>query len=464
MKILLVNPSHYSFMPKKLVKKRKRHISFICPPLVLPYLASYMPKDSKINIVDEFIDDIDFNEKYDLVCITVTIDNACRAYEISQIFRERDILVVMGGPHINSVPQEAEKFADAIVIGELEEVWKNFLEDFNSGRIKKRYQAKNRFNMTSMPFPRHDLINWSKYEVIYGNIAIPVEGSRGCIHNCSFCLSPSIYKEGVRYRPLLEVIEEIKRINKEIRWKKKVIFFIDDDLASDINRACELFSYLRSLKIYWVAYFTTLNAGNEKLVKLASHSGCTGLFVGFESINPQVLETAKKKFNILENYIRCIKNCRKNNINLTASFIFGFPEDSLSRFYKTIEFVIKYKFPLVAIQVLVPFPNTTIYEILRERKLLCEDEFWLRPFQPWGLIKNENFSKENISLEDAYKLSIKRLYRWRSILRRSLSTRKYFLFYLSYNLLQKIITNKRCCILCKKIKIGFLNLTEKIKK
>ena len=110
----------------------RRYIS----TLSLPTVAGLTPPDIDVSFTDERIEEIDFNDKPDLVGISSMTCQAYRAYEIAKIYREKGVPVVLGGVHPSLNPDEAQLHADAVVIGEAEESWPRLIEDFKRGNCK----------------------------------------------------------------------------------------------------------------------------------------------------------------------------------------------------------------------------------------------------------------------------------------------------------------------------------------
>ena len=439
MRILIVQPGHYCSKTGRLLKSK--HKKGLCPSFILPYLAAFFPKNAEITLIDETLQNIDFNIRYDLVGITVMTPQAKRAYEIGQQFRDRKIPVAMGGYHVNLCPEEAENFSDSIIIGEAEPIWDEFMADFLMGSLKKRYTAQKRFDMKSMVLPRFDLINFNQYKAFYGT-KVPLETSRGCINKCSYCCTPKVYKGGIIYRPVNEVIEDVKRIIKDgLNIKKPLFVFIDDNLTSCPDRCEELFNALRPLRIKWSGYFSTQVCKQPDLIKLAARSGCFSAFLGLESVNTSALKAANKEFNIKEDYSAFAKLFRDNNIILILGMIVGFPEDYKSVFHDTVHFLNTHGIPVAVMHPLYPFPKTDIYHRLKQEGMLYDEEFWRKIHSPYELFKNSNLGDD--SLEGAFENMLSQIMSVRSILKRTWPTKKYFLPLFAYNIALKLMLKKR---------------------
>ncbi len=416
MKILLVQPGHYNFQTGRLYKSR--HKKGLCPSFILPYLASFFPREADITLIDETLQDIDFDVPYDLVGISVKTPQAQRAYEVAAEFRKRGVFVLLGGYHVNLCPDEAAGFADAVICGEIETSWDAFWNDFASGCVKQRYLSPERFSMQQMPFPRFDLLNLKLYSAFYGT-KIPLETSRGCVNHCAYCCTPEVYRGGIRYRPIKEVVEDIKRFLKDYPGIRQPLFvFVDDNLTTSKDRAMRLFESLRPLRIHWSGYFSYQSCQDEELVASASRSGCYSVFVGLESINDESLNSVNKGFNTAQDFSAVLRRLEKHRIILVLGMILGFLEDDEQTFVQTKRFLTEHSVPMIVLNPLYPFPGTPVYRTLKRRRLLTDEKFWLKKHNPYALIRNENFSGSR-SLQTAIEELLAQMMTLRSILHRT---------------------------------------------
>src|SRR5258708_25486124 len=110
-------------------------------PLTLTTLAALIPQElrAEVELFDEGIADVPLELEADLVGLTVITGTAFRAYELADHFRQRGIKVVLGGPHVTLIPEDAQPHADAIVVGYAEDTWPELLRDFAAGEMKPRY-------------------------------------------------------------------------------------------------------------------------------------------------------------------------------------------------------------------------------------------------------------------------------------------------------------------------------------
>ena len=440
MKILLVQPGHYDFRSGRLWTSR--HKKGLCPSFILPYLASFFPKNAEITLIDETLTAIDFSQRYDLVGVSVKTPQAKRAYEIAGEFRRRGVPVVLGGYHVNLCPEEAADKADSIILGEIETVWDAFYQDFLDGTLKPRYQSLARFSMQSMRFPRFDLLPLRLYTTFYGT-KIPLETSRGCVNHCSYCSTPEVYRGGIRFRPVADVVADVKRIQEEYAFIRKPLFvFIDDNLTTSRERAVKLFEALTPLRIKWSGYFTAQVCADRAFMKLAARSGCYSVFVGLESVNAVSLHAVRKEFNVLADFPTSIKTVQENGIILVLGMILGFQEDSLQTFERTKKFLADHPVPVVILNPLYPFPGTAVYEQLRREQRLRDEKFWLKDHNPYALFRNDNFTEPE-ALQRGIEDILSQLMSLRSIYQRSRALRPYFVPLFAHNLSMKVLLKKK---------------------
>ena len=406
MKIKLIGPTRY-LENGKLLKSKK----LIVPSLTFPLLAALTPPDIDVSIVNEVCEDINFEEKVDLVGITSYTINIHRAYQIADEFRRRNVPVVMGGIHVSMQPEEAKEHADTIIVGEAEETWPQFINDFRNGKRKKVYKAEKRPSLVHLPMPRFSLINKSHY-VDYQ--LIPIQTARGCPHSCDFCSVTKFSGRRYRTRPISDVINEIKTLGA------KICFFIDDNIFASHSRARELLKELIPLRILWIGQATISAANDRELIELAGKSGCIELSIGLESLSGKNLESVGKTINIVEHYEKNLKTYRKAGIRVAASMIFGFDDEQPEVFKETYHFLLKNRVPYTYWSPLCPYPGTPLYKRLKEQGRLKDAKWWLnRNRKIYGLQFAGTKMEEEVFSKNLYHY-YKRYYSLRSIIKRTL--------------------------------------------
>lgn len=374
MKIKFIESTRY-LQDGTLLKTKKQ----LYPSLTFPLLAALTPPGIELSLTHEIFDDVDFDEKADLVALTCITNNALRTYEISDEFRRRKVPVVMGGFHISAEPEEALEHADSVFIGEAEETWPQFLHDFERGTAKRIYKATRPPSLDGLPLPRYSILNKARYvgyqkKGLYRRWLkplIPVQTARGCSSSCDFC-DVALFHEGTyRARPVADVVDEIKTVGA------KFVCFVDDNIFADYSRAKELFRALIPLKIVWIGQGTICAAEDEELVGLARRSGCFGLLIGLETLSQKGLESVGKNINEVERYERNLQVYKKAGISVDASMVFGFDDEEPSIFEDTYRFLIRNRIPFAGLQPLRPSPGTPFYERLKAEGRLKVGKWWL---------------------------------------------------------------------------------------
>jgi radical SAM superfamily enzyme YgiQ (UPF0313 family) len=321
-------------------------------PLTLPTLAALVPDDlgADVRCFDEGIEDIDPALEADLVGLTVITGTARRAYELAAGFRRRGVTVVLGGPHVTLLPDEAQQHADSIVVGYADEEWPRLLHDFAAGRLKPRYTQSPGLRLTGRPFADRSVLPERRYLT-----ADVFEATRGCVHNCSFCVVPAAWGRRPLQKPVDAVVEELQRRNA------RRAIFIDLNLIADRPYAASLFEALIPLRIQWFGLATTLLCDDIPLLDLAAASGCRGLLMGLESLSPQALRSTCKGFNDPADYPRVVHELHRRKIALQGCFVFGLDHDTPDVFLKTAQFAVDAGIDLPRFAVVTPFPGTQLF-------------------------------------------------------------------------------------------------------
>jgi len=354
MKILLISPC------KEYGLKRSKLITL--PQLGLQLLAALTPKEYEVKIIEEEREDIELDEKCDIVGLSCMTSNAPRAYNLAKEFKKRCRTVVFGGIHPTILPDEALRYADSVVIGEAEGVWEQLLNDFKNKRLQKKYHN---------PCP-----SLEKYISIRNRITIkkrlfnafPLMTTRGCPYNCSFCCVHDIYGKEIRHFPIKNIVRDIVDSNR------KLFLFLDDNIIGDPKYAKELFRAVKPLKIKWGGQASITFVNDTELIQLAAESGCIGLFFGLESVSKNELDKMRKSIKDIEKVEEAIKKVKDYGIHFHASMIFGFDSDKKDIFSETLEFLNKNKVGTADFNILTPYPGTKIYDqFKKEDRILTYD-------------------------------------------------------------------------------------------
>ncbi len=402
MKIRLIDPAYehpYISHSQKVIKE----IWFA--RLTLTALAALTPPEIEVKITDENVEPIDFEEEdVDLVGVTGMVMHAPRAYEIAQRFRQRRIPVVLGGPHASSLPLEAKEYADAVVIGEAENVWQRLIEDYKKGCLKPFYKQDTFCSMERLPFPRRNLLRRDAYMTVNC-----VQTTRGCPHQCDFCHVTHFFGKTYRCRPVEEVIEEVKSLDGEF------IVFIDDNIAGNRHYARELFTQLKPLKKKWASQASMTLTRDPELLKLAAESGCVSLFIGVESLSSENLKEVNKAFNRAPQFEEAMKALHDHDIMILAGFIFGLDYDDEGVFERTLRFCERNRIELPSFFILTPLPGTALFKKMEaEGRLLHKD--WGQYNGATVVFKPKLMTEE--TLQRGFNWACKEGYSWNSIFKR----------------------------------------------
>lgn len=380
----------------------------LAPPLSLPLLAGLTPPDVDVRLIDENVEQVDVNTPADWVAMTCMTASASRAYKLADAFRNRGIPVVMGGMHPTVMPDEAGAHADAVVIGEAEPIWRTIIEDLAANRLKARYAGFGWADMKGMPLPRRDLLRAERYVTM--NV---VQTARGCPHGCSFCSVTPVFGRRYRFRPIPEVVEEI-------RYLKRWVGFVDDNICGHARRGKELFEALIPLKIKWVGQGDLSLARDPELLRLAARSGCQAMFIGFESLSRDNLRATGKSPNLHGDMGEAIGRIHKAGIEIIGSFVLGLDGDDLGVFRRTVDFAEKHKMMAAQFAVLTPFPGTAIRGQLEQEGRILDRDWTEYTMSNVVFRPNQMTVRE---LRDGQVSAYGRFYSIPSILKRSLALR-----------------------------------------
>jgi radical SAM superfamily enzyme YgiQ (UPF0313 family) len=359
MKVLLVQASGYR-ENGRLDRRRSRWLL----GMTLPYVAALTPGDIRVEIKDDMLEEITFQEDYDLVGLSFMSHQAPRAFQLAAGFRRRGLPVVLGGFHATLAPEECQEHADALVLGEAEEAWPRLLRDFQAGRLQSRYRAEKLSDLKNLPVPRYDLLDLKRYKVWN----IPSQTTRGCPYNCNYCEVTQVYGGKFRHRPVDEVIQEIQAIRRLTGGG--FIYFVDDNFAAHRGHAMEIMARLIPLKLIY-ACLATANVGDDlEVLDLLARSGCRHVNIGMESINPESLQAINKKQNKVADYERQFKALRDRGIGFSINVMFGLDGDRPEIFQATVDFLNRVKAPAAFMFILAPRPGTRVREqLLQEGRI-----------------------------------------------------------------------------------------------
>jgi radical SAM superfamily enzyme YgiQ (UPF0313 family) len=359
-----------------------------------------------------------------VVGITVHLTFADRAYELARWYRRRGAKVILGGLHVASCPDEAAEHADAVAIGDGVAMWPEILGDAEQGRLRRVYRADFRRSCDDDPPPRRDLLPGGSFLTPMSVIA-----TRGCHNRCAFCyLSTRGVRMPYAVRPVEQVADQIRASGEPY------VVFTDNNLGSEPHYLRGLCRALRPLEIIWSAAVSLDVTDDPSLVAEMALAGCTGVFVGLETLETANLREARKRSAAAEQYAGRVAVFRDCGIQVNGSFVFGFDHDRPDVFERTVAWIEENRLECATFHILTPYPGTPLFERLEaEGRLLHKD--WRLYDTGHAVFRPRHMTPEE--LEAGYGWCYRRLFSHRSIWRRRPANARAVLPYLAMSYLYK---------------------------
>jgi radical SAM superfamily enzyme YgiQ (UPF0313 family) len=388
---LLVNP----FYPKDPRASFGKHV--LTPTLALTQVGGSTPPSWTVEVWDEnlLLGSPPSQPVPEVVGITVHLTFAERAYELARWYRARGAKVVLGGLHVLSCPDEARPHADALAIG----------EGIENGCLAPEYRADFATAYRDDPAPRRDLLPRERYLT-----TTSINATRGCHNRCGFCyLSTTGLRMPYRTRDVAQVVQEI------VADGQPYAVFTDNNLGSDrryLHRLCEA---LRPLGIIWSAAVSLDVTDDPSLVRAMALAGCTGVFIGFESLSDDNIAAAKKKSPRAADYGERVALLHDHGIQVNGSFVLGFDHDRRDVFATTAEWVEEHRLECATFHILTPYPGTPLFRQMEAEGRLLHRE-WSRYDTAHAVFRPKHMTPEE--LERGYAWMYHRLFSPVSIWRR----------------------------------------------
>jgi radical SAM superfamily enzyme YgiQ (UPF0313 family) len=410
MKILLYNPDNgvtRNFMPH----------------LWMFLLQSLTPPGHEVVLIDGNAQPMDeagiaryvLEQKVDLVGIGAMTRMIAKAYRMADAVRAVGVPVVMGGPHVTEMADEAlgrdggPRHADAVALGEADDTWPRIVEDTARGQLKDIYAPLDAAGKELKPsLKQYPVIPWDTIDLRQFNLIpksakrwlqkigdgwgtfriVPVESGRGCPYGCEFCTVTGFFGDSIRFRTNESVVNELLLLKARARKERgqMAVFFIDDNFAINIKRTKSLLRDIitAGAQVHWVAQISANLLRDQELVDLIAASGGKWIFIGMESIDPVNLKDVNKGFNKPEEYAAVLERLAQRNVYAITSFIFGMDNDTVGAAERTLEQVRTWPPGLPIFGLLTPLPGTPLYKRLDVAGRLTRPKHW-QEFIPFAM-------------------------------------------------------------------------------
>ncbi|MBZ5725385.1 MAG: B12-binding domain-containing radical SAM protein [Acidobacteriia bacterium] len=410
MKILLYNPDNgvtANFMP---------HLwMFLLQALTPPGHEVFLIDGNTQPMSDAELVRFALERKIGLVGIGAMTRMIAKAYRVADALRAAGVPVVMGGPHVTEVPDEAlgrdggPRHADAIALGEADETWPRIVTDAANGRLQEVYKPVDAFGQERKPnldnypaipwqsldlaqfnripgfvrsFMHHHRYHWETFHII------PIESGRGCPYGCEFCTVTGFFGDSIRFRSNQSIVGELLRLKERARGSRGniAVFFVDDNFAINVKRTKSLLKDIiaAGAELNWVAQISANLLRDEELLDLIADSGGKWIFIGMESLDPANLASVKKSFNKPADYASVLEGLARRNVYAITSFIFGLDNDTPGVAARTLATIREWPPVLPVFGQITPFPATPLYDRLLKEGRLTRPKHWLE-FAPFHM-------------------------------------------------------------------------------
>ncbi len=364
MRILLYNPDNgvtRNFMPHLWMFLLKA----LTPPghEVLLIDGNAQPMDE--NGIARFV----LEQNIGLVGIGAMTRMIAKAYRMADAIRAVGVPVVMGGPHVTEMADEAlgrsggPRHADAVALGEADDTWPKIVND-------------------AAPMLRKLGAGWGTFRIV------PVESGRGCPYGCEFCTVTGFFGDSIRFRTNKSVVDELLLLKSRARSERGqiAVFFIDDNFAINVKRTKSLLRDIiaANAQVHWVAQISANLLRDEELVDLIAAAGGKWIFIGMESIDPANLRDVNKGFNKPGEYAAVLERLAVRNVFAITSFIFGMDNDTTGVAERTLHEIQNWPPGLPIFGLLTPLPATPLYKRLEAAGRLTRPKHW-QEFIPFAM-------------------------------------------------------------------------------
>ena len=369
-------------------------------PLTMTTLAALVPPEmeAELAIYDETVEPIPLDLQADIALVTTITGTSPRAYKFCDYFRSRGVTVFLGGVQPTLDPAGAMGHCDALFTGVADYTFPQALRDYKNGGLKPAYpQPSGPMSLAGRPIPRRDLLKPGAYIT-----ANTVEAVRGCPLPCSFCAYPAAFGRKEICRPVGDVVAEIERLSG------KYVLFPDVNLLADMDYAKKLFTAMIPLKRKWFGLTTSQVGYDAEFLGILEKSGCSGLLIGFESVDQTAQSFINKGVNKTGDYEDMVRRLHDIGVRINGCFAFGGDGDEKDVFKRTVETVQKLRIDLPRYSILTPFPKTGLFRELDSQGRIIERGLAMYDvehvvFQPKNMSADELYEGTEWAWRETYK-------------------------------------------------------------
>ncbi|MGH8063988.1 MAG: B12-binding domain-containing radical SAM protein [Candidatus Entotheonellia bacterium] len=349
------------------------HRRGIMPPLGLLTIASYLPDDFQVRLIDRNVREesaADW-EWADVILVSMMVTQLGDYRVCVDQARRHGKPIAVGGPFTHAMPEVASADAAWVCFGEAETMMDEFVSDLRAARRGKQYQGGNTTNMQAIPLPRFDLL-----PDINDYCSMAIQFSRGCPFRCEFCDIIEIYGRVPRTKTPAQILAELTALQQ--LGYQGYVFLVDDNFIGNKKNAKVM---LKELAVwnddhgYPFRFYTEASinlADDDELLEAMSHANFLHVFIGIETPDPALLKTTLKVQNIPGNPLDKLRKVRAHGIHITAGFILGFDGETRGVFEAQRAFIQASGIGIAMTGLLQAIPHTQLYRRLQSEGRLLE--------------------------------------------------------------------------------------------
>ncbi len=336
---------------------------------------------------------------YDVLALSVTFIFNARwvqeAVELSRKFHPQAKIIV-GGGYPTLLPERVlqKHDVDDVVVGEGEATFLHIINKYNnytdksleehfpfggyairdsSGHIQMFPQRNYFLDMRDLPPPRWDCLNVEKYFANSGDMTLPIEASRGCPYNCSFCSTFISWGRKIRYKPVDNFVQEVYDVKQ--KYPNVNLSVVDDNMTFSKEWITQCLTQIISRNLTH-----TLTPGgfsvkhlDEEVIDLWIKAGCERFHIAVETGSPEMQKHIRKNID-LEKVRQLVSIFRKKNVSFNILWMVGFPGETLKQIQETFALVRELRAFLNQFSIVLPYPQTELFNQAKEQDLLAFDE------------------------------------------------------------------------------------------